>query len=172
MITPRTHGAWDWWWHCCYVLTAPGSHSWDQRQNQTCVPTVITSTRMENISYTWLSPSKNKVLGPHLQHSSSRTTDLQRDSPTFSGVILGGFGDCLDSKFDLAALKCISAPYLIHGGVKCCMLFPHFPLLHFILSNTLRFSCSYVIQKCSNWLTSSCPGCYNLLSFAAVQHST
>lgn len=34
---------------------------------------------MENVSLTQLSPSKNRVLGPHLQCSSSRTTDLQRD---------------------------------------------------------------------------------------------
>lgn len=28
----------------CYAFTAPRSHSWDERQNQPCVPTVTTST--------------------------------------------------------------------------------------------------------------------------------
>lgn len=90
MISPRTHGARDWWWHSYYVFTAPRSHNWDQRQNQPCVPTVKTSTRWEREGlWEWGDVKMDVMCGfhhpnpqfwvnsPHLQHSSSSTIDLQ-----------------------------------------------------------------------------------------------
>lgn len=124
MISPRTHGARDWWWHSYYVFTAPRSHNWDQRQNQPCVPTVKTSTRWEREGlWEWGDVKMDVMCGfhhpnprfwvnsPHLQHASSSTIDLQSDINSrmlciqicFSGVIFlqiwgsSGFQHCLCS---------------------------------------------------------------------------